>query len=150
MPEPAIIDTSVITVKSTTKNTYGDLIVTPTEGEDIKVGVKREQYFDVFQQGRAVKLFWAEYMHKKYVAKAELFDGKPPEAKRVEPITAGKGVEPLKTYAPQEIGMWYNNLGNRIGDGSLARDYPKAHVKIAAQYYKKMSEVLGIDFKSES
>ena len=70
-PEPAIIDTTVIQVKSTTQDSYGNLIVTPVEGEDVKVSEKRKQLFDVFQPGNMVKLYWAEYMHKKYVARAE-------------------------------------------------------------------------------
>ncbi len=72
MPEPQIIDTTVIQVKSTTKDGYGNLIVTPIEGDDIKVSEKRSHLFDIFQQGATVKLLWAEYMHKKYVARAEL------------------------------------------------------------------------------
>lgn len=55
--------------------------------------------------------------------------------------------EPSTEHAPQEVGMWWKELGNRIGDGSLERDYPKAHVKIKGQYYKKMSEVTGVFFK---
>ncbi len=96
MPEPAIIDTTVIQVKSTTKDTYGNLIVTPEVGEDFKIAAKREFLFEVFQEGRAVKLGWAEYMHRKYIARAELFDGKPPTEKQVEPITAGVEIKQIQ------------------------------------------------------
>ncbi len=43
--------------------------------------------------------------------------------------------------------VWFKELGARIGDGSLERDYPKSHVKIKVQYYKRMSEITGINFK---
>ena len=50
---------------------------------------------------------------------------------------------------PQELGMWYKEVGNRIGDGSMERDFPKSHVSNKSQYYKRMSEVTGIDFKKK-
>ncbi len=71
-------------------------------------------------------------------------DGEPepiPEEHKAE--IAAKASE----IAPQELGMWWKELGNRIGDGSLEKDYPKAHVKIRVQYYKKLSEVTGVSFK---
>ena len=61
----------------------------------------------------------------------------------VEPKGGSEPSEP----APQELGMWWKELGNRIGDDSLDRDYPNASTSIKAQYYKKMSEVTGVDFK---
>lgn len=73
--EPAIIDTSIISVKSSTKDNYNNLIVTPESGEPIKISEKRRGLFDIFQEGASIKLFWAEYMHKKYVARAELVSG---------------------------------------------------------------------------
>jgi len=98
MPEPAIIETSVIKVKSTTKNNYGDLIVTPESGEPVKIAAKRDSLFDLFQNGAVVKLLWAEYMHKKYVARAELGTEPPPNA--VEPKTSPPKQE--SRYNPQE------------------------------------------------
>lgn len=65
--------------------------------------------------------------------------------------TAEAGIEKIppapEHYEPQEVGMWWKELGNRIGDGSLERDYPQSHIKIKGQYYKKMSEVTGVKFK---
>jgi hypothetical protein len=65
--------------------------------------------------------------------------------------TAEEGIKHIppaeEHHEPQEIGMWWKELGNRIGDGSLARDYPQTHIKIKGQYYKKMSEVTGVNFK---
>lgn len=53
-------------------------------------------------------------------------------------------------YAPQEIGMWWNNLGNRIGDGSIDRDYPNTAVSIKSQYYSKMFKVTGVKPEKEN
>jgi hypothetical protein len=69
-----------------------------------------------------------------------------PSQQRTDTVTPAKGVA---TPAPQEMGMWWKELGNRIGDGSLEKDYPKAHVRIKGQYYKKMSEVTGVSFKAD-
>ncbi len=152
-PEPAIIDTTVIQVKSTTKNTYGDLIVTPTVGEDVKIGNKRSNLFDVFQEGRAVKLYWAEYMHKKYVSKAELFDGKPPIGKQVEQITTGKGVPSIAETVTRcehksspETGMWWGQMGEMLRCGDIDLETPEGkHLRNA--YYAEMLRVLGINIK---
>ena len=43
--------------------------------------------------------------------------------------------------------MWFKELGLRIGDGALDRDYPKVAVAIKTKYYQRMSEVTGIPFK---
>ena len=63
----------------------------------------------------------------------------------------GKLAEQASTpeYAPQEIGMWWKELGSRIGDGSLDRDYPKSTTHIKGQYYKKLAEVTGVAFKEQ-
>jgi hypothetical protein len=74
-------------------------------------------------------------------------EGSSPSFDKPKDGTESKPDEPTHEVSGQEIGMWYNNLGNRIGDGSLERDFPKTHVKIKGQYYKRMSEVLGINFK---
>jgi hypothetical protein len=54
---------------------------------------------------------------------------------------------PIEKYAPQEIGMWYKELGECIRSGLLERDFPNSHVKIKSHYYKKMSDITGIPFK---
>lgn len=150
MPEPVIIDTTVIQVKSTAKDSYGNLVVTPTEGKDIKLSEKRNALFDIFQQGRTVKLFWAEYMHKKYVSRAELFNGKPPAEKQVEELTARVGAEPLPK-APEhksspETGMWWGQLGEMLRCGDIDKTTAEGkHYR--KTYYTEMNRVLGITFK---
>lgn len=52
----------------------------------------------------------------------------------------------VEKYAPQEIGMWFKSMGDRIGDGSLAKAFPNTHVRIESDYFKKMSQVTGIEF----
>lgn len=51
--------------------------------------------------------------------------------------------------APQELGMFWKELGLRIGDGSIEKDFPKSFTRIKTTYYKKMSEVLGMQFWKE-
>ena len=46
--------------------------------------------------------------------------------------------------------VWYKELGNRIGDGSIDRDYPKTAVSIKSQYYSKMFKVTGVKPEKES
>jgi len=96
MPEPQIIETSIITVKSTTKNQYGDLIVTTTHGNDIKIGEKRNQLFDLFQPGQVVKLLWAEYQQRKYVSRAELAEGNPQPTPQPKPDAPQSKITPPK------------------------------------------------------
>jgi len=67
MPEPKIERYEVITVENTQQNQYGDLIV----NGNLKVGNKRTHLFDVFQPGAEVKLGYAVYMNKEYIATAE-------------------------------------------------------------------------------
>ena len=57
--------------------------------------------------------------------------------------------QPKHEIAPQERGMWWKELGNRIGDGAIDRDYPNTSISIKGQYYKKMSEITGVNFKKE-
>ncbi|KKN60082.1 hypothetical protein LCGC14_0535510 [marine sediment metagenome] len=42
--------------------------------------------------------------------------------------------------------MWFKELGNRIGDNSLERDWPKTHERIANDYYREMAKHTGVKF----
>jgi hypothetical protein len=57
----------LITVETTENDKYGNLIVNGT----YKVGAKRANIFQVFQAGAEVKLGYATYMNKEYIATAE-------------------------------------------------------------------------------
>ena len=52
--------------------------------------------------------------------------------------------------SPQEVGMFWKELGECIRSGQLEKDFPNMVVKIKGEYYKKMSEVTGINFKKEA
>jgi hypothetical protein len=64
-----------ITVASTYKNDYGDLIVADTTGKEHKIGSKRAKLFDLFVPETVIELGIAEYMEKEYVASAKPFAG---------------------------------------------------------------------------
>ncbi len=140
---------TVIIVASAEVDGYGGLKVLDNMGNTIKVNKAHEHLHKVFQVNRAVKVYWKYYDfdNKKgfSVDGAELFDGKPPPEQQVETITT----RPKTIISGEERGMWYKELGCRIGDGSLERDYPNKAVRIKHEYYKKMSEVTGISFKED-
>ena len=71
------------------------------------------------------------------------------EPREPEPVPLQAGEEPMPKSKEQQIAehVWWKELGNRIGDGSLEKDYPTKAVKIKHEYYKKMSEVTGVSFK---
>ena len=85
MPETKIVRTEIITVKSTVTDQYGNLIVTDTQGKEHKIGKKRKNLFAVFQRGAEVKLGYAEYMDKPYIATAEQTGNHAPETPVVNP-----------------------------------------------------------------
>ncbi len=135
----------VITVAMAEPDSYGNLKVTDTLGNEYKIGEKRSPLHPLFVQGRAIKLTWANFNKIDYVSGAELFD---PTAVTPQPQQEPSPKPPgilLAKPAPQELGMWYKEMGARIGDGSLEKDYPKSFVQIKSQYYKRMFEVTGIE-----
>jgi len=81
----------VFTVGEATPNDYGDLIVKDTQGNEYKIGNKRERLFEVFQVGAEVKVGYAVYMQKEYIASAEQTGKHIPEVSNVE--KAGAKVE---------------------------------------------------------
>lgn len=85
----------VITVQSTEVNQYGDMVVMDTMGVEHKVKKRLSNSFDLVQVGRAVVFTMEEFKGFPYVNEVRLFDGKPPENKRIEPITAGVEKHPL-------------------------------------------------------
>jgi len=143
-------DPQVINVASAELDDYGNLKVTDNLGNEYKVNKKHENLHELFIPGRAVKLIWDNYKGKDYIDNAELFDGKPPLDKQVEPITANapEKLPPTPRVDPrsQEIAehVMIKELGNRVGDGSLERDYPKDGAKIKVWYYNRIFKVLNI------
>jgi len=152
MLEQVIERYEVITPNAVTEDSYGNISVHTTDDKEVKINKKHESLHDLVRQAsdntRAVKLGYAVYMNKEYVHTAELFDGKPPEARQVEPITAGKDKEILKVPAPQELGMWWKELGEmiRAKDIDLTKPTGKA---LRTAYYAQMFAVLGIKIEKE-
>ena len=123
-------------------------------GKDYKVGAKNRKQDElakvvVDNPNRAVKLIFDTVKGKDgkdhdYISGIELLEIQVDGAK----ITEQQAPQP-KTVAPQELGMWWKELGNRIGDGSIDKDFPKSAVKIKGQYYKQMETITGITFKED-
>lgn len=133
---------------------YSNFWFKDKEGKERKIGTKREDFEELCTRvennpNRAVTLKFDHYMNKPYIVGVELLDKQiqVDEAEitkqQVTPAT------PKPSIAPQELGMWWKELGNRIGDGSIDRDFPKSAVWIKGQYYKQMEAVTGISMKKE-
>ena len=158
---------TVITVANTEKDQYGNLNVTDIMGGVTRIGQKRNNLFPLFIQGRAVKLIWDNYKGKDYVSDAELFDGKPPVEKRIEPIevkqgtpfTSGKptpvvskaesGSKPLSKDEQIEKAVWVKELGECIRAKIIDKTTPLGNALNSA-YYTEMCRVLGINIKEVS
>lgn len=133
---------------------YGNFRFTDKGGNEHKIGTKRENFGDLCvivteNPDRAVTLTYDTYKNRPYIVGIELVEGKievdPSKAteQQVPPETK-PSVAPKAQFAPQEIGLWFKEMGCRIGDGSIEKDFPKLCVKIKTEYYKKMSQVTGI------
>ncbi len=85
-----------------------------------------------------------------FVSDIETVEGNLPEAQTPQ-VTLEQQAEinaAIKPApAPQELGMWWKELGEAIRAGNIDVDFPNNAVKIRSQYYKKMSEVTGVNFK---
>ncbi len=141
---------TIIVVGVTRVDSYNNLWVTPAGGGDeVKIGEKRAGLHPLFQQGKAVMLHWETYKNKAYVADAKAVEGELPDPTKPDspPLQIGEDPPKKAPPAPQELGMWWKEMGCRIGDGSLEKDYPNKAVGIKHAYYKRMSEVTGVNFK---
>ena len=126
-------------------------------GEEHKVGAKNRKKEELVKvvvgnPNCAVKLIFDTVKGKDgkdydYISGIELLELKVDGAKITEQ-QAVPAPQP-KTVAPQELGMWWKELGNRIGDGSIDKDFPNSTVWIKGQYYKQMETITGITFKKE-
>jgi hypothetical protein len=142
-----IVKTEIMIPVDKDTNEYGDILFHDEAGNEYKINQKRARLGEQIVVGRAVELGYGNYMNYDFIAEARLVEGALPPAKEPYTPPPEHPEPPAKSTSPQETGMWWKELGNRIGDGSLERDYPKAHIKIKGQYYKKMSEVTGVNFK---
>ena len=145
----------IITIDSFRTDEYGNTWVTDKEGQEHKIGAKRNpELHELVQksEGLAVRFNYATYKQRDYIVNVELVKEQIDETKgRVDTSAMEKSAEEGKPYErridPQERGMFWKELGNRIGDGSIDRDFPNTKVKIKTQYYNEMATVTKVKFK---
>ena len=152
--KPQITRYEVFTVSEATKNNYGDLIVTDTQGNEHKIGNKRSHLFELFQPGAEVKVGYAIYMEKEYIASAEQ-TGKhiPLPEKASEEVTQ---VEVKSRSQEIETNMWYKIASEMIGNNDLMA-YIEANFKSGKPFRRaitlavitKMLAILPIKLESK-
>ncbi len=120
----------VVTIANKNLNTYGDLIFTDAAGTEYKLGKKREKYFGAIQPGKTVKLSYAEYMQKEYIAEVALAEPTQPLQKKYNPTT------------PPVQGAEKGMLIKEIGDNFRAKLFtPATHPDLWAYYAGELSKV---------
>ena len=150
---------TVITVAGVEKDTYGNLSVTDTLGNTVRINKKHESLHPLFEnnQGRAIKLIWDNYKGKDFVDGAELFDGKPPLEKQVEPLSTSSEplpdppqstTKPVTQLSGQEVGMWWKELGEMLRARDIKLDTPQGR-QLRNSYYAQMLKVLGINLSDK-
>ena len=139
---------------------YGNFFFKDKTGKEYKIGAKRKDKdqiasFVAANANRGVTLIWDVYTRDgtKYDIIKNM---EPVESGLPEPVPATSvshpevpKIDPPPSKSREDgmrEGMWYKELGSRISDGSIERDFPKSHVYIKSQYYKEMSDVTGVDF----
>ena len=95
--ETVITRWETINVVSAEQNEYKDLIVKSVEGKSYKVGNKRSGLFGLFLAGKTVKVGYAVYMNKEYIAVAsQVVTEQFPEALQPSPESLQSKTEPPK------------------------------------------------------
>lgn len=146
---------TVIVVGGTRLDEYDNLWVTPAGGGDeVKIAKKREALHPLFEQGKAVLLHWETYMDKAYVAKAEAVAGKlPPPTepgmlKEHQEVIQKAVAETKPKPAPQELGMWWKELGEMLRAKDIDTTKPVGK-QLRTVYYAQMLSVLDIKIEEE-
>jgi len=139
---------TIIVVGVTRTDGYNNLWVTPAGGgEEVKIGEKRSHLHELFQQGKGVMLHWETYKNRTYVADAKLVEGKLPEAVKPDSPPPQED-EPRVKPVPQELGMWWKELGEMIRSGDIDMTKP-AGKGMRTAYYAKMLSVLDIKIEDK-
>ena len=165
MPKEVVITRKqVIVVDTVDSNEYGDMLFTDKEGTNYKVGNKRVQFFEgVIVSGAAVQLNYAEAYNKEYIYNAVQVKGELPEAKdpikpelqedeptdealrkmisKGEPSPAQLKKPTEKPPAPQEVGMWWKEIGLWLREGKVKEDTPWGK-SLKLSYFNEMKRVL--------
>ncbi len=154
--EPTIIDQKVVIPATREENQYGDLIFFDGDGNQHKIGNKRPQLFENIIEGRAVELYYAVYMDKKYICGAKLVEGelKPPQSdQNVLPehqrvIDASKPDEPpAPPPAPQAVGMMTKEVGDMIRTKYLKPLFgDEAYIELIKWYRGQVLAITRISF----
>ena len=143
---------------------YGNFFFKDKGGKEHKIGTKRENFDELVNlvaenPDRAVKFTFDEYKGRSYIVGIELLEiqvdkEKITEQQKVKQAPQAKPAPSIREnmeWKDKQIDLkfWYGQLGNRIGDESIDRDFPNMAVKIKGQYYKQMETVTGISMKKE-
>ena len=136
---------TIIVVGVTRIDGYGNLWVTPAGGGDeVKIGAKRKQLHDLFQQGKAVMCHWETYMNKPYVSDAKLVEGELPPPSKAE-LTAEQEEtirQAISKPDPQAVGMVTKEIGNHIIAGTLSKIFGEEIACNLVIWYR--SQILGV------
>ena len=146
---PEIIREEVITVDTCRPNDYGDLIVITTTGAELKVKNTRKSIISLIEEnvGRAIKLGWASYMNHDYIAKAELFDGKPPVEQQVPEVKPSVDKPKPQESSGPEIGMTVKEIGDMIRTDKLKTTFGfEASVKLIEWYRARILGTTRVEF----
>ncbi len=110
-------DTKIV-VASTKMDTFGNQFITATDGQEYKIGVKRDHLHPLAQTGVPLILKWDNFMDKDYVSDV-LQDASAPQPNPIAPV------------APQE-NRGYNLRPDNNKDAQIARAVAlKAAVELA-------------------
>jgi hypothetical protein len=131
MPEPIITKEKIVVVASREENQYGAILFTDKEGNNYKISEKRKELGNQIIKDYAVKLKFAAYMGKEYIAGAELVkDNLPPPAKpQAMPTSVQSNSTPVKPPTPtltqvaQEMNRQVDS--NEIKNRAVALAYAK-------------------------
>ena len=141
MPEPQIERYEVITPDAVTEDDYGNILIRTDVGDEIRVNKKHNNLHVMIrgaaEEHRAIKLGFAVYKNMEYVHTAELFDGKPPVGKQVEPIKAGVDEpKPPSREDNIELNGWMNRITELIVSNQLSAIFGKSNVPKVLEWYR--------------
>ena len=144
---------TIIVVGVTRKDEYGNLWVTPKgDGSEVKIASKRSQLHELFEQGKAVLLHWETYKNRPYISDAKLVEGELPEPQPSDQLLP-KDQEYIDKEvkgkpAPQELGMWWKELGKMLRAKDIDMTKPAGKAMRTA-YYAQMLSVLDIKIEDK-
>lgn len=141
-------DNMIITVKSTRLDGFGDMWVTHEGGDDeVKIARKRSHLQELFLPGRAVMLHYEKYKGWDYVVDAKLVEKELPKTP-VPQKEQASNEKPSTPHAPQELGMWWKEVGEGLRTGLIDPTTPMGKA-LYDFYFAQMFSVLSITVEEE-